>query len=173
MVIYKCPKCGKSYKTKGKYYQDHVKSCTGKASGSISKSQTTTVIFNTQLENIEKRLTSLESNIKKIYLRENIQKSSSTNETIQLKSIIDRLEKLENWKNSTQQKFYDSVKTSDIPQFIKDTRLLKHAIAGKGEIPKSISYSTREELFAKRLDEIMGHKAQKGKKVQAKKKYKK
>ena len=75
MVLYKCPKCGKSYKTKGAYYQRHIESCTGKkqlkkTKGAITKSikiGESGVIIK-RLDIIENRLNKLERNFNELKL---------------------------------------------------------------------------------------------------------
>ena len=66
MPILECPKCGKVYQRGGKYYDDHVKSCKGKASKAIKKPQKMktrgeTVEVLERLSNIENRLNYLET----------------------------------------------------------------------------------------------------------------
>jgi len=72
-MAFKCPKCGKPYKTQGKYYQKHIESCTGKIQpskakkkiGSTKKAKASSSIIN-RLENIENRLIILEQGFKGI-----------------------------------------------------------------------------------------------------------
>ena len=72
-MAYKCPKCGKSYKTQGAYYKKHIESCTGKIQPSkpkkkyISnvKAQTSSSIIE-RLESIENRLYMIEQDFKGI-----------------------------------------------------------------------------------------------------------
>ncbi len=70
-MSFKCPKCGKTYKTQGTYYKKHIESCTGKIQPSKTKISSTknaeisrTIIK--RLENIESRLNMLEQDIKGI-----------------------------------------------------------------------------------------------------------
>ena len=67
--MYKCPKCGKPYKTKGAYYQRHIESCTGekplkKPKRTVTKSikikESGEIIK--KLDRIENRLNRLERN---------------------------------------------------------------------------------------------------------------
>ena len=75
LVIYKCPKCGRPYKTKGAYYQRHIDSCTGKkplkkAKGTITKSikiEGSREIIK-RLDIIENRLNRLERNFNELKL---------------------------------------------------------------------------------------------------------
>lgn len=77
-MAFKCPKCGKPYKTQGKYYQKHIESCTGKKQpskakkkiGSTKKAKASSSIIN-RLDNIELRLRKLEENFKKTGARNN------------------------------------------------------------------------------------------------------
>ena len=73
--MYKCPKCGKSYKTKGVYYQRHIDSCTGKQplkktkraiTKSIKIEESGEVIK--RLDIIENRLSMLERNFNELKL---------------------------------------------------------------------------------------------------------
>ncbi len=72
-MTFKCPKCGKAYKTQGAYYKKHIESCTGKIQPSkpkkkISskiKAQTSSSIIK-RLEKIENRLYMLEQDFKGI-----------------------------------------------------------------------------------------------------------
>ncbi len=73
--MYKCPKCGKPYKTKGAYYQRHIDSCTGKPP---LKKTTRTVTKSIKIEEsgeiikrldiIENRLNRLERNFTELKL---------------------------------------------------------------------------------------------------------
>ena len=73
--MYKCPKCGKPYKTKGAYYQRHIDSCTGKKQLKKTKS---TITKSTKIEGsgeiikrlniIENRLNRLERNFTELKL---------------------------------------------------------------------------------------------------------
>jgi len=73
--MYKCPKCGKPYKTKGVYYQRHIDSCTGKkplkkAKGTITKPikiEDSGEIIK-RLDIIENRLNRLERNFNELKL---------------------------------------------------------------------------------------------------------
>ena len=74
-MVYKCPKCGKPYKTQGAYYKKHIESCTGKILTSkkkkkISSSKKVEIssIIIKRLDNIENRLKILEQNYKKTKL---------------------------------------------------------------------------------------------------------
>ncbi|MHA1285584.1 MAG: hypothetical protein ACTSQP_24025 [Promethearchaeota archaeon] len=71
MAEYKCPKCGKIYKRKGKYFNQHVEKCMGeKSSVSISSKRKPPLQSNDiafilkKIENIEFRLEKLESQFK-------------------------------------------------------------------------------------------------------------
>lgn len=73
--MYKCPKCGKPYKTKGAYYQRHIESCTGKKQlkktiGTVTKSikiEKSGEIIK-RLDLIENRLIILERNFNELKL---------------------------------------------------------------------------------------------------------
>ncbi|HEC39802.1 hypothetical protein LCGC14_0482150 [marine sediment metagenome] len=67
MALYKCPKCGREYKTKGAFYQKHVKNCVGEIpkqkDKKISKPQKGRKTLNTvikRLESFDTRLSNLE-----------------------------------------------------------------------------------------------------------------
>ncbi len=73
--MYKCPKCGKPYKTKGAYYQRHIESCTGKkplkktkrtVAKSIKIEESGEIIK--RLDIIENRLNRLEQNFNELKL---------------------------------------------------------------------------------------------------------
>ena len=73
--MYKCPKCGKPYKTKGVYYQRHIDSCTGKKPLKKAKRTITKSIkiegsgkIIKRLAIIENRLNMLERNFNELKL---------------------------------------------------------------------------------------------------------
>lgn len=61
--MYECPKCGKTYKTKGVYYQRHIDSCTGKKPLKKPKRTITKAIKIEESGEIIKRLAIIESRL--------------------------------------------------------------------------------------------------------------
>ena len=86
-MAFKCPKCGKSYKTQGAPYKKHIESCTGKKqppkrekrSSSTKKVEISSSLIK-RLDDIEYRLSKLEEKINNISIGNNeklkIQKSA-------------------------------------------------------------------------------------------------
>ena len=95
MPILECPKCGKIYKRGGKYYEDHIRSCTGKEppkkiKASLIKPKKVEVsrdILN-RFDLIENRLSKLEQDFKVLKLGKSV-KSEIRNEA-QLLEIINQ-----------------------------------------------------------------------------------
>ena len=64
--MYKCPKCGKTYKTKGVYYQRHIDSCTGKKPLKKTKRTITKTIKIEESGEIIKRLAIIENRLSRL-----------------------------------------------------------------------------------------------------------
>jgi uncharacterized coiled-coil DUF342 family protein len=64
--MYECPKCGKTYKTKGVYYQRHIDSCTGKKPLKKTKRTITKPIKIEESGEIIKRLAIIESRLNRL-----------------------------------------------------------------------------------------------------------
>jgi len=64
--MYECPKCGKTYKTKGVYYQRHIDSCTGKKPLKKTKRTITKSIKIEESGEIIKRLALIENRMNKL-----------------------------------------------------------------------------------------------------------
>jgi uncharacterized C2H2 Zn-finger protein len=64
--MYECPKCGKTYKTKGVYYQRHIDSCTGKKPLKKTKRTITKSIKIEESGEIIKRLAIIESRLNRL-----------------------------------------------------------------------------------------------------------
>lgn len=98
--MYKCPKCGKPYKTKGVYYQRHIESCTGKKQLIKTKRTVTKSIkieesgeIIKRLDLIENRLHRLERNFNELKLGQAI-RSEIHNEDQFLEIINQKVLKL-------------------------------------------------------------------------------
>ena len=64
--MYECPKCGKTYKTKGVYYQRHIDGCTGKKPLKKAKRTITKSIKIEESGEIIKRLAIIENRLNKL-----------------------------------------------------------------------------------------------------------
>ena len=64
--MYKCPKCGKSYKSKGVYYQRHIESCTGEKPLKKTKRTVTKSIKIEESREIIKRFDIIENRLNRL-----------------------------------------------------------------------------------------------------------
>ncbi len=106
MVIYKCPKCGKDYKTQGSYYQKHIKNCIGNipkpksnkksksqnASGSLATVLKRFEIFETRLSSLERKFNRFNISNRKIHPNKEVRNLPINNE----KKLVNIIKKIVN-----------------------------------------------------------------------------